>query len=52
MLTDIFNYLGQLDIYGVDPIIAASFGFCVLIFGISEFFRLIELLIVRIFGKR
>lgn len=51
MLNQFFTWLGDLNIYGVDPIIASAFGFCILIFCISEFFRLIELLIVRIFGK-
>lgn len=51
MMNQFFEWLGELNIYGVDPIIVTSVGFCILIFCISEFFRLIELLIVRIFGK-
>lgn len=51
MLESFFQWLGEVNIYGVDPIIVTSIGFSILIFCISEFFRLIELLIVRIFGK-
>lgn len=51
MLESFFQWLGEVNIYGVDPIIVTAIGFSILIFCISEFFRLIELLIVRIFGK-
>ena len=52
MLQSVFEWFGQLDIYGVDPILVSAFGFCLLLFCISEFFRLFELLIVRIFGRK
>lgn len=48
MLESIFNYLGQLNIYGVDPDLVAMIGFCLLLFGVSEFFRLLELVLAHL----
>lgn len=48
MVQNIFNWFGQLSGYGVDPALASAFGFCILLFAISEFFRLFELVITHV----
>lgn len=45
MIQDIFDWFGQLDIYGIDPALVATIGFGLLLFAISEFFRLFELIL-------
>lgn len=52
MIAQVFDYLGSLSGYGVSPECIALFGFGLFLFSISEFFRLLELLIARITGGK
>lgn len=45
MLTNLYNWIGSLDGFGVDPELSAIFGFVLFLFAVAEFFRLLELII-------
>ena len=48
MVQELFDWFGTITDFGVDPALASAFGFCILLFAVSEFFRLFELLITHI----
>lgn len=48
MLQSIFDWFGSITGFGIDPLIPATFGFLLFIFAISEFFRLLEIIVVHI----
>lgn len=45
MVSQLINWIGQFNNLGLDPDLAATFGFCLFLFAVSEFFRLFELVL-------